>query len=96
MTKRRPVSSGVEQKYQQLVDGLRLLRILAIQPVRVNDEKIHGLHRRTFYRYIKAFERAGIPIQARSAQGQPGQAYFLRKKDWANLLTTTKKEQRKR
>jgi hypothetical protein len=93
MTTRRPVSYGVEQKYQQLIDGLRLLRLLAVQPLSPNDTKAHGLHRRTFYRYLQAFQRAGIPIQPRFNKGRPGQEYGLKRKDWAALLTTPQKEQ---
>ncbi len=78
---------GVGQKFTQLIDGLRLLRVLAIQPLDVQDAtKIYGLHRRAFYRYLQAFRLAGIPLQWRHSKTGHGKEYFLYKKDWLSLL----------
>lgn len=82
-----PIPLGVGQKFSQLTEGLRLLRVLAIHPIDVQDAtKIYGLHRRAFYRYLKAFTLAGIPLQWRYSKTGQGKEYFLFKKDWAQLL----------
>lgn len=82
-----PILLGVGQKYSQLVEGLRLLRVLASRPIDVHDATtVYGLHVRTFYRYLKAFKLAGIPIQSRHKGPGPGNEYFLHKKDWAQLI----------
>lgn len=89
MGKKRPrsIPLGVEQKFGQLTEGLRLLRVLAIQPIDVQDaEKIYGLHRRAFYRYLHAFRLAGIPLQWRYKKTSQGKEFFLYKKDWAQLI----------
>lgn len=82
-----PIPLGVGQKYSQLVEGLRLLRVLASRPLDVHDAtRSYGLHVRTFYRYLKAFDLAGIPIHSRHKGPGPGKEYFLHKKDWAQLI----------
>ncbi len=82
-----PIPLGVGQKFSQLVAGLRLLRVLASQPLDVQDAtKIYGVHRRAFYRYLRAFRLAGIPIQFRYSKTGPSKEYFLFKKDWAQLV----------
>ncbi len=78
---------GVGQKFVQLVEGLRLLRVMACQPLDVQTAiERHGVHRRAFYRWLQAFELAGIPIQSRHNGPGPGKEYFLYKKDWLSLL----------
>ncbi|MEX2492956.1 MAG: hypothetical protein WD425_14470 [Nitrospirales bacterium] len=84
-SRHRPL--GVEQKFGQLTAGLRLLRMLARNPMDVQDaEKLYGLHRRAFYRYLHAFKLAGIPLQWRYSKRGQGKEYFLYKKDWAQLI----------
>lgn len=86
-TRPGPIPLGVGQKFPQLIEGLRLLRVLAIQPIDVQDAtRIYGLHRRAFYRYLHAFKLAGIPLQWRYSKTGQGKEYFLYKKDWAQLL----------
>ena len=82
-----PILLGVGQKYSQLVEGLRLLQVLASRPLDVHDAtRSYGLHVRTFYRYLKAFKLAGIPIQSRRCGSGPAKEYYIYKKDWARLI----------
>lgn len=89
MAKKRPgkIPLGVGQKYIQLTEGLRFLRVLASQPIDIETAtKSYGIHRRKFYRWLRAFELADIPIHARHKGPGPGKEYFLYKKDWARLI----------
>lgn len=78
---------GIGHKFVQLVEGLRLLRVMACQPLDVQTAtRCHGVHRRAFYRWLRAFALAGIPIHSRHRGPGPGKEYFLYKKDWAQLI----------
>lgn len=83
----QPIPLGVGHKYAQMVEGLRLLRIMATQPLGVDDAtQIYGLHRRTFYRYLHAFKLAGIPVQVRYPKTGHGKEFYLTKAAWAQMI----------